>query len=103
MTLYYEVHVTLEPDFDRLEEAREIAKRFHYHLGDLLLMKKDDERSHKDMFFTTRKGSNQDARWSVVRFVQELQKAGFRPIRYKIEDTVLDSKIEDELQLLVDI
>jgi len=100
VTLYYEVHVTVAPDFDRIEQAKEIAKAQGFHMGDLLLMKRDDERSHKDMFFTFRTKIYREAISQTRKIVDALNAAGFNVLRYKIEDTLLDSKIKDRMMLL---
>lgn len=99
-SLYFEIHVTIAPDFDRIDEAKNLAKPCGFHMGDLLLMKKDDERSHKDMFFTARTTTFKGAKELTRTFSALLSAAGFSVIRYKIEDTVLDSRILDKLELL---
>jgi len=99
-SLYYETHVTFLPDFERLPQIQAIAKQYGFHMGKLLLLKKEDQESHKDMFFTDRKPSFTEAEFNMRRFIAAAKKAGFEPIRYKIEDCVLDSKIEDTLKVI---
>lgn len=99
-SLYFEIHITIAPDFDRLDEAKNLAKCCGFHMGDLLLMKKDDERSHKDMFFTARSTTFACAKEVTEVFCGLLRKNGFNVLRYKIEDTVLDSRILDKFGLL---
>lgn len=99
-SLYFETHVTFEPDFERLSQIQAIAKQYGFHMGKLLLLKKEDESSHKDMFFTDRKPSFSEAKDNMSQFMTAAIKAGFQPIRYKIEDCVLDSKIEDVMEVL---
>ncbi len=41
-------------------------------------------------------------KWKVRSLVKELLSAGFKVWRYKIEDTVMDSRTSDELELLDD-
>ena len=99
-SLYFEIHITIAPDFDRLDEAQKLAKACGFHMGDLLLMKREDERSHKDMFFTARAPTYKEAKHLTRGFAMLLTASGFSVIRYKIEDTVLDSRILDKLGLL---
>lgn len=98
--LYYKTHVTIAPDFDRLGQVEAIATQFHYHMGKLLLLKKEDENSHKDMFFTARHQEYTLAVKDLKEFMIALHKAGFGVIRYKIENVVLDSKIVDILEMV---
>lgn len=100
MSLYYEIHVTLHPDFDRLDEAKTIADRHEYHMADLVYLKGAPTRAEGDMFFTNRKKFWEDAVTSLDRFCVDLTKEGFVPTRYKIEDTLMDSRIEDRLGLI---
>jgi hypothetical protein len=101
-SLYYEIHVTLAPDFDRLEEVKFLGKKHSFHMGKLLLMKKEDQLSHKDMFLTGRSHGYYEACKMTQELITDLQFAGFKILRYKIEDTVLDSKIHDKFGVLND-
>lgn len=101
-SLYYEIHVTLAPDFDRLEEVKFLGKKHSFHMGKLLLMKKEDQLSHKDMFLTGRTFSYYDACKVTQDLITDLKFAGFTILRYKIENTVLDSKIKDMFEVLND-
>lgn len=103
MSLYYEVHVTIEWSNDvlnQLDGLKILAKRHGFHMGDLLLMKREEQRSHKDVFFTCRNERYVSAEKAMTDFCDALTGAGFSVIRYKIEDTLLDSKIDDKLGLL---
>lgn len=102
-SLYYEMHVTIE--FPGEAEAAELKAWMkenmkHWHMGDLLLMKKEDERSHKDLFFTARATTEIDA-WELVKALCiVLTVLGHKVLRYKLEDTIVDSRINDEWGLL---
>lgn len=102
MSLYYEIHVTLHPDFteERLAEAKAIGLEHHYHMADLVYLKGKADRAEGDMFFTSRTTFWEDAITSVDRFCEDLAKADFHVVRYKIEDTLMDSRIEDRLGLV---
>lgn len=108
MSLYYEIHVTVEfPQmvFDKvgdsiLSEWEDFALEHGWHMGKLLLMKGTGERSHKDLFFTTRSIDYSAAMFATREFVAECKEYGFKVLRYKIEDTMLDSNIVDALKIL---
>ena len=102
--LYFECHVTIEPVFDeRLELARRISKHFGFKVADLLMKKRTDdteERSRHDTFTTGHSKSYEDIHTRMVGLINSLKSEGFKVWRYKIEDTILDSKQGDELGLL---
>lgn len=101
--LYYEVHVTIEPVFDdQLDEVKRIAQSNKFKVADLLMQKRKTdkaERSKYDTFLTTRCQEYMEAVDRVRDVVDELKHAGYKVWRYKIEDTILDSQIEDVLEL----
>lgn len=100
MSLYYEIHITLNPDFDRVDELKRLAWDHSYHMADLVLMKGQRETWQGDMFITGRQDTLEASIDSVLDTVAALKAHGFQPIRYKIEDTVIDSRRDDRLQLL---
>lgn len=116
MSLYYEIHVTIEfPGEEHIETLREFCKPYEFHMGDLLLMKNENEKSHKDLFFTAREeiptygtfqGQEFNKHKQYVRaqirtetFCRALQLMGYKVIRYKIEETLIDSKYNDTLKI----
>lgn len=102
---YYESHVTIEPVFDdRLALAKQIAQGECFKVADLLMKKREEdteERSSKDTFMTTHSKDLDDITRRTKWIVEALLSAGFKVWRYKIEDIVLDSRINDELDLLI--
>jgi hypothetical protein len=102
--LYYEAHVTIEPVFDaRLAEAKAIAEPFQFRVADLLMKKREadtEERSKHDTFMTGHGKRYDDIEGRLVGLIQALDQGGFKVWRYKIEDTILDSRIDDRLDLL---
>lgn len=102
--LYFESHVTIEPVFDeRRGFAAQIATKHKFRLADLLMKKRSEqteERSDKDTFMTRTHVSLEVITEATKALVLELQKEGFKVWRYKIEDTVFDSKFEDNFGLL---
>jgi hypothetical protein len=103
---YYEAHVTIEPVFDaRLEQFKEIAAKHDFRVADLLMKKREGdtaEQSQYDSFCTGRSEDIGAIRGRVVGLCFELRRMGFTVWRYKIEDTIIDSRHEDQFLLLSD-
>lgn len=101
---YYEAHVTIEPVFnERRDVAKVIAENWKFQLADLLMKKRSEdteERSSKDTFMTSHSKRMMDISYRTIKLVKDLKAAGFKVWRYKIEDTVMDSRIDDEYHLL---
>lgn len=102
--LYFEAHVTIEPVFDaRRDQAGVLARMFGFKLADLLMKKRQvetAERSAHDTFMTGHGQVLEDLTERTRALVEALQAAGFQVWRYKIEDTILDSRTDDVLGLL---
>ena len=102
--LYYEAHITIEPVFDEAREyVRVVAEANKFKLADLLMKKRSEdteERSSKDTFMTGHSKSLLDIETRTRDTIRELQEAGFKVWRYKIEDTILDSRTKDVFNLL---
>lgn len=101
---YLEAHVTIEPVFDKhLEGAKFIAEQYGFRVADLLMKKREndtEERSKHDTFMTGRSKYYKDLESRTMKLVEHLQKMGFKVWRYKIEDTLIDSRREDKFELL---
>lgn len=101
---YYEAHVTIEPVFDeRLAQAQVIARQHKFKVADLLMKKRErdsEERSKNDTFLTGHSKSYSDIQERVRAVVNQFKQEGFKVWRYKIEDTMLDSKFDDCLNIL---
>jgi len=102
--LYFESHVTMDPVFDAdRDKLAAIVKPFGFKLANLIMRKReaDGEQPHQDDTFATAHGSELAAILERTRAcVRALSEHGFVVRRYKVEDTVVDSRIEDELGLL---
>ena len=102
--LYYECHVTIEPVFDRrLDNCKRLCAVWGFNVADLLMQKRaedSEERSKHDTFATSRGVDYDELQARMITLVMILQEHGFKVWRYKIEDTIVDSKIKDELNLL---
>jgi len=101
---YFEAHVTIEPVFEEDFEALDKICNWHnFRRAELLMQKRKNdtpERSRYDTFCTARAYSEKQLRYSVKEFVKELQVSGFTVWRYKVEETVFDSRYVDVLDLL---
>lgn len=102
--LYYEAHVTIEPVFDEARErANLLAKEHRFKLAYLLMQKREHdapERSKHDTFMTAHGQNLEELIERTQSLIMALKTAGYKVWRYKIEDTVLDSRAHDALGLL---
>ncbi len=98
---YYEAHVTTDPVGDRTEEFKQTCEFYCFHPAHLLMDKGGRLLpSDIDNFCTGRDRDLDVITDRVATLVVMLRLKGFVVRRYKIEDTVLDSRIKDELHLL---
>ena len=93
--LYYEAHVNLAPVSPAGREALAgAAQPYGFHLAKLLMEK---GRLAEDAFLTARSGKYEDIESRLRWLVQALRERGYVVRRYKIEDTLLDSRHGDVL------
>ena len=90
-SLYYECHVTVEPI--EFEEPRAlfdtICREFKFWTSEWIL-KKDGYH----FFATSRSTGLAEMQHRMIALMEALISNGFKIWRYKIEDTVVDSKID---------
>jgi hypothetical protein len=102
--LYFEAHVTIEPIFDeKLEQAKVLAESCGFKIASLLMKKRGEdtpERSKYDTFMTGHSKNYGVIANKVIELVERLRVAGFKVWRYKIEDTICDSRTEDIFNIL---
>lgn len=102
--LYLEAHITIEPVFDtERERAAEIGKAYGFKLAHLLMQrerKETAERSSRDTFMTGHSKFCDDIQIRTKECVLALKASGFKVWRYKIENTVLDSRNADVWNLV---
>lgn len=107
MSKYYECHITVEPVFDeRLELLRSISEANHFKVADLLMQKRledSPERSKMDTFTTARHKDYNTIFNQMSDCIYDLQIQGFKIWRYKIEDVLIDSKIDDCLGVFTNV
>lgn len=102
--LYYECHVTIEPlDLVTINLIRQNVAYYHFRIADLFMAKRAEdtpERSKYDTFMTGRDSNYQALRHNMIQLIKYLGSIGIKVWRYKIEDTVCDSKINDIYKLI---
>jgi hypothetical protein len=102
--LYFESHITIDPVFDQERETvSKMAQAAGFRLAKLIMRKstRDAEQpSQDDTFMTSHSRSYADIESRTVALVQGLQNEGYTVRRYKIENTILDSRHNDEHRLL---
>lgn len=100
--LYFESHVTIDPPKvgqKRIVEA--LSRDQGFRLAKLFMRKGSRDEAHQDdAFMTAHSMELEDIRTRTANLVRNLQMFGIRVRRYKIEDTILDSRNFDELELL---
>lgn len=96
--LYYEAHVTIDPvPEDKRLAVQTLADPFGCKLAKLLMQK--GQPSNLDTFMTCHGKDLGQMESRVAGLVRRLQAVGLNVRRYKIEDTLMDSRNEDELGL----
>lgn len=97
--LYYEAHITIDPvPEDGRPAVQVLGDRWSFKLAKLLMQK--GEPSKIDTFMTAHGKDLDDIRRRVIGMVIDLQHHGYVVRRYKVEDTIFDSRTRDVLGLL---
>lgn len=97
--LYYEVHVTTDPVPESLRNVfLGICERHGFRIASLLMEKPGEGlvSYDGDAFCTARSRYYSEAENRMVALMLDLDKAGIVLRRYKIEDTLLDSRVENK-------
>ena len=96
--LYYESHITIDPVHeDELKTFKKLAAKYNFRVAKLLMEKTP---STIDAFCTSHSKDYTQIVNDTICLVEALLGEGFHVRRYKIEDTLVDSKIEDKYMLL---
>jgi len=102
--MYYEAHVTLQPVFEeQLKQVKMIAACHEFRVASLIMKKSAEETgdvSRDDTFASARSEDWDDITHRTMAMVHHLKDSGFTVLRYKIEDTMIDSRIRDEWAIL---
>lgn len=96
---YYEAHITIDPvPAEHREKVQNLINPWRFKLAKLLMDK--GVPSQLDTFMTGHDKELENIADRVTSTVVALRTAGYKVRRYKIEDTILDSRISDVLELL---
>jgi len=102
--LYYDCHVTIDPVFDESRDIlRELIHPFGFKLAKLAMKKSKGgswEDSKLDTFFTAHGKNYSDLQQRMVDCIRTVKSNGYAVRRYKIENTIIDSRGEDILRLI---
>lgn len=101
--LYFEAHVTLAPVFGaERQRAEEIAGYYQFKLAKLVMLKDQgpDQESRRDTFMTGHGNWLPSIEARLKGLIAHLKREYFTVLRYKVEDTILDSRSEDVWGLL---
>ncbi|SRR6266849_3503544 len=101
---YFECHVTINPVYrNRLDYFKEICKKYNFRVAELLMKKRSEDTpilSQYDSFCTGRSINYMELFDNMVDLITELKQNNFKVLRYKIENTLLDSRQNDFHELL---
>lgn len=106
LTIYYEIHITLEPTYEGTAEAAIVRKASELHrfkVAELLMQRRKEdtpERSKYDTFMTGHRPSMEESIKDTISIVNWLHDHGIKVWRYKIEDVKVDSRTDDIFMLL---
>ncbi len=102
--LYFEAHITIEPVFDsHLQTVETIAVAHGFRVADLLMQKRQADtavRSRNDTFMTGHGKDFNQLKERMAQLIKDLKAGGYKVWRYKIEDTIMDSRANDVLAIL---
>lgn len=101
MSLYFESHVTIEPvgwDDPRRPRLEELCLKHGFRVAKLLMQKRTTdtpERSRFDTFCTSSSVDPTVLYRRMLDLVAACARDGFKVWRYKIENVVIDSRVDD--------
>lgn len=89
---YYESHVTIKPvEGEKLVKFKAISHDHRFHVATFV----DDSSGPDTMICTGRSKAGNELTSRMYSMVKTLQKEGFAVTRYKLESTILDSRLDD--------
>lgn len=105
MGLYFECHVTIDPVYGaKYEGFKRICDSLGFKIANLVMKRSSvtarERPNEEDEFCTARDSNYDDMRERMKQLIEVLQRNGFRVRRYKIEDTLIDSRKCDVLEIV---
>lgn len=102
---YYESHVTIDPVFGaRRALLADIARNYEFRIAPLFMRKSqadiEGQPHNDDAFMTGHSVNDKDITDRTSELVHALRTHNFAVRRYKIEETMCDSRTEDTLELM---
>ena len=100
--LYFECHITIDPVFSQARmRAESLAKKYDFKLAKLLMDKGvhdaiDLELSKLDTFMTGHDVNYENLKERMIMLISQLNHWGYKVRRYKIENTLLDSRNQND-------
>lgn len=94
--LYYECHVTVDTEFAKghLDLFTKISEMYDFRVASFLMFIHNGE---PKAFTTGRAKSRAEIEMRMLGICRALKANGFKVLRYKIEDTLLDSKQQGDV------
>lgn len=104
-SLYYECHITIDPIFDESgrDKLQELITPHGFKLAKLLMQKRKEdtpEMSKYDTFMTAHHTIEIEMLYKLFNCMKVLKENGYIIRRYKIENVILDSRINDKFEML---
>jgi hypothetical protein len=94
---YFEAHVTIRPvTGGLLDTFHTITKDYRFHVATFT----EDSAGPDSMICTGRSKSEEDLQTRMLAVVHVLRRMGFQVTRYKMESTLLDSRLDDSISPL---
>lgn len=99
---YYECHITVKPESDpeRIALLEELSARLDFRVSAFLMKDGAPAGDAAKMFTTGRDYKLISLQQRMLALIAHLSRARFVVTRYKIEDTLVDSNVDDEYMLL---
>lgn len=102
--MVFESHITIEPVFGEERDLAELVAKVHgFRLAKLFMLREKSDSSSMsttDTFMTGHDKEFVPLKHRMLNLIEMLKERGFVVRRYKIEQVLLDSRVEDELEVL---
>src|SRR5271167_584412 len=91
---YYESHVTIRPvDGELLGKFHTVCRNYRFHVATFT----KDTAGPDSLICTGRSKRQDDLHERMINVIHDLRDAGLAVTRYKLESTLLDSRVDDSV------